>query len=176
MAEVYKTQLKGSANPNFRNAGITNCLACGKQFKTYHDNKYCCKLCAIKNMPRTAAKKDSNHEKIVEELEAGGARCMDMSKMGNGFPDLLVWHLDMWHVVEIKNPQTAYGKKGLNKRQKEWATEWQGGPVYVVRTSEDCQNFVSGRFEMIENEGGCSCWKSKTPQSPEQTDSLLPTK
>ena len=73
-----------------------------------------------------------------------------MSKAMYGFPDLLVWHFETWHLVEIKNPKTHYGKQGLNKLQKKWAEEWRGGPVFIMRTEEDVDKFIIGEFGEID--------------------------
>jgi hypothetical protein len=34
--------------------------------------------------------------------------------------------------MEIKNPKTAYGRKGLNKNQLKWKEQWTGGTYCVV--------------------------------------------
>jgi len=78
------------------------------------------------------AKKDANHAEIVEALKAHGACVIDMSHVGQGFPDLIVGFGGQTLLMEIKNPKTAYGKRGLNKNQARWRDEWIGGPFAVV--------------------------------------------
>lgn len=150
MAKAYSYKLIGSSNPNFTNAGIHKCRCCGKTFKNYNKNtKFCSLSCRDKESQslRTNAKKDANHHIIVDALTAGGVFVRDLSRALFGVPDLLVWHNNAWHLIEIKNPQTTYGRKGLNKSQKEWAKNWSGGPVYVIRTTNDVDLFLAGELK-----------------------------
>jgi len=119
-----------------------NCFECKKDFTSYHKNrKFCSKNCANENwskdMPKGyACKKDANHNEIVDALTAAGASVVDMSHVGRGFPDLIVGFQSKTILMEIKNPKTAYGKKGLNKNQQKWKDEWIGGPYCVVDSPE----------------------------------------
>lgn len=155
VSEVYKEELKGNKNPNFKNSGLRICIVCEKQYKHYNNRSILCSvncrnIYGLSPAMRNNARKDENHNMIVELLEKGGAIVKDMSKAMYGFPDLLVWHFEKWHLVEIKNPKTNYGKQGLNKLQKKWAEEWQGGPVFIMRTEEDVDKFIIGEFEEID--------------------------
>jgi protein-arginine kinase activator protein McsA len=155
VSEVYKEELKGNKNPNYRDEGIKTCFICKIQYKNYNKTtKFCSMKCrdihGLSPVMRNNARKDENHNMIVELLEKGGAIVKDMSKAMYGFPDLLVWHFEKWHLVEIKNPKTYYGKQGLNKLQKKWAEEWRGGPVFIMRTEEDVDKFIIGEFEEID--------------------------
>ena len=58
---------------------------------------------------RTYAKKDLNHNFITDLLQKGGAVVKDMSRVAGGMPDLLVWYMEEWHLIEIKNPQHCLG-------------------------------------------------------------------
>jgi len=155
---AYKVALLGKQNPNFRNAGIKICKVCKKQYKSYDKRrKYCSMVCRDvegNEALRHNARKDANHNEIVEILEKGGIIVKDTSKLMQGFPDLLVWHMDAWHLVEIKNPNTAYGKKGLSKSQQKFADDWRGGPVFIMRTKEDAEKFIIGEFAEIDQVGG----------------------
>ena len=82
------------------------------------------------------AKKDANHNIVVEALQKAGAYVIDMSHVGKGFPDLIVGFQSQTILMEIKNPKTSYGKKGLNKNQQKWKDQWLGG-VYCVVDSPD---------------------------------------
>ena len=46
-------------------------------------------------------------------------------------------------LVEYKNPETRYGKAGLNPLQQSIADNWRGGPVYVVSTVEEVDATVA---------------------------------
>jgi endogenous inhibitor of DNA gyrase (YacG/DUF329 family) len=156
MALDYKTRLSGENNPRYKNAAEKTCLSCGKIYKSYQkDRKFCSHECYNKENfhLRTYAKKDANHNMLVEILQSGGASVKDMSKMAGGFPDILVWYLEEWHLIEIKNPKTHYGKQGLNKLQKQFAEGWNGGAVFVFKTEDDAKNFLAGKFEEIEQVG-----------------------
>lgn len=157
MSEGYKVRMRGHENPNFRNASVRSCKVCEKEFHSYQKDRIYCGLSCRDTEAyqlRTNAKKDANHNEIVALLEAGGAVVKDMSKALFGVPDLLVWHHERWNLVEIKNPNTQYGKKGLNKTQKKWANDWQGGPVYIVRTGADVDKFLSGELSDLDAVGG----------------------
>jgi hypothetical protein len=96
------------------------------------------------------AKKDANHKTIVAILAAHSIPIYDTSSLGGGFPDCVAWVADAWHLVEIKNPKTYYGKRGLNPNQKKWIEHWAGGPVYILRTDEEAHRFAKGEFSSIE--------------------------
>ena len=84
------------------------------------------------------AKKDANHKEVIGALEAGGACVLDLSTLGYGAPDLFFWCGWAWHAAEIKNPKTSYGRRGLNKMQREWAERWKGAvEVLILRSGEE---------------------------------------
>jgi hypothetical protein len=151
---VYKKTLKGSNNPNYSNAGLKICLFCEKEYKNYNKKSIFCSIKCRNEYGnihlRNNARKDNNHNYIVSLLKQGGAVVKDMSKAMNGMPDLLVWHMEKWHLIEIKNPETSYGKKGLSPSQKKFAEEWKGGPVMIVQTKEDVDKFLIGEFKDLE--------------------------
>ncbi len=76
---------------------------------------------------------DANHKEIVEVLEKAGCSVLSLADQGGGCPDIVVGHHGRNFLLEIKNPKTAYGRKGLNPNQKKWAGTWNG-VVVVVRS------------------------------------------
>ncbi len=158
MAAGYAVRMRGEANPNYSNAGERFCERCGATYSSYDKGRrYCSFECYSKvenEAMRTNAKKDKNHKAMVDRLEAGGATVKDLSRAMYGVPDLLVWHMASWHLVEVKNPETSYGRRGLNKTQKTWAEEWRGGPVYILKTDADADKFLIGQFSDLESVGG----------------------
>jgi hypothetical protein len=159
MASDYKVIFKGSLNPNYSNAGYHACLICNIKFKSYQKNrKFCSLKCrnvyGLSPAMRNNARKDNNHNMIVDILKKGGVVVKDLSKAMNGIPDILVWHFEKWHLIEIKNPKTDYGKKGLNPKQQKWAEEWRGGPVFIIRTEDDANKFLIGEFADIDQVKG----------------------
>ena len=94
------------------------------------------------------AKKDANHSEIFDYIAAHTA-VKDLSNAGFGVPDGIAWVSDGWRLFDVKNPKTGYGKRGLNARQKSWADDWRGGPVYLIYTVEDAKFFVRGEFSSL---------------------------
>lgn len=87
-------------------------------------------------MSKYGAKKDANHGEIVAALKAHGVSVIDTSGLGGGFPDLICGFSGLTLLVEIKNPKTSYGRRGLNSNQAKWKQEWTGGPYSVVSSVE----------------------------------------
>lgn len=90
---------------------------------------------------RLKAKKDLNHDELVGTFGQLGCPVIDLTREGRGIPDLLVLCLGKVHLVEIKNPQTHYGRKGLSLTQQR-VHEAFAGCIAVVRTSEDVYQLV----------------------------------
>jgi len=81
-------------------------------------------------MTRYARRTDANQSEIVTALRAAGARV----KVVHQPYDLQVWaNNGKTCYMEIKNPNTGYGRKGLNAKQAE---EAQGLPVAMVDSVE----------------------------------------
>ena len=81
-------------------------------------------------MTRHARRVDANQSIIVEALRAAGARV----KVVHQPYDLQVWAPNGKSLyVEVKNPLTTYGKRGMNAKQAE---EAQGLPVALVDSPE----------------------------------------
>lgn len=150
IAKKNKTQnLFG--RPKFGSKTITNCLHCKKEFEHYKSNPriYCSYQCHLDNGGAQKAglaslektliygrRKDANHNDVVDALTKAGAYVLDMSHVGSGFPDLIVGYKKETLLVEIKNPKTSYGRKGLNKNQLKWRESWTGGAYCVVDSPE----------------------------------------
>lgn len=140
MAAAYKTRLVGSANPNFRDAGKGTCATCGKPWRGYNKRR---RFCSLACRPRRCSK-DKNHDEIVSALRAAGFPVLDTWRIGNGFPDAIVAAPGGRVVlIEIKNADYHYGRRGLNRVQRRWADEWQGEKPHVVHTAEEAINVVT---------------------------------
>lgn len=83
----------------------------------------------------TARKVDANQGEIVSALRSLGCHVLELSAVGGGVPDLVVWHRDgiRARLVEIKNPLTR-GK--LNDVQTQWHANWTGMKPLVLTTVE----------------------------------------
>lgn len=147
--KIAKIKLGKPIDPNKKQTKI--CLQCKKEFKHYKTRTqlYCSYKChldsggawragmaAIGALMKYGVKKDANHNEVVYALQKAGAYVLDMSHVGRGFPDLIVGFQSKTILMEIKNPKTAYGKKGLNKNQIKWKDQWSGG-IYCVVDSPD---------------------------------------
>lgn len=85
--------------------------------------------------PPRYGNKDRNHNAIFDVARGIGARVWDTSMIGGGFPDAIVYWAGQVYLVEVKNPETRYGKAGPTKRQQRFASD--GWPVLVVRTADE---------------------------------------
>lgn len=97
-------------------------------------------------MKKYGAKKDANHTPIMSAIKKITS-VHDLSNAGFGVPDGLMWANDGWHLFDIKNPETGYGRRGLNNNQKKWAEDWRGGPVYLIYTIDEAIQFAQGNFK-----------------------------
>jgi hypothetical protein len=97
-------------------------------------------------MKKYGAKKDANHKEVIAAINQLCA-VHDLSACGYGVPDGLAYIKDGWHLFDIKNPKTSYGRKGLNERQKKWMADWRGGPVYLIHSVEEAIEFAQGKFD-----------------------------
>ena len=87
-------------------------------------------------MPRYACRVDANHSEIVDALRATGWAVKDTSRVGEGFPDLVIEKNLLVLLAEVKVPEAA-GKKGeYTKGQKKFYQEWRG-PVFTLRSVDD---------------------------------------
>lgn len=127
------------------------CSPCGQSFteRKSRGRRFCSYACFLKSggpqragaaatmaRKKYGAKKDANHDDIVDALKGVGVQVMDTSAVGGGLTDLILMWRGETYFMEVKNPKTAYGRRGLNKLQKEFAA-FAGGAgvkVHVVET------------------------------------------
>jgi hypothetical protein len=88
---------------------------------------------------RYASRADGNQGSIVNGLRAAGASVEHLTRMGEGWPDLLVGWKGKNFLLEIKNPDSRHdgaksGRSGETaRRQREWYENWRG-QVEVIRS------------------------------------------
>jgi Holliday junction resolvase len=87
---------------------------------------------------RRAAKVDENHGEIVREFRRLGASVIDLSRVGEGVPDLAVGINKVTALVEVKRD----AKARFTEQQLDFMTYWNGNPVYRVNCIEDAQYVV----------------------------------
>lgn len=89
------------------------------------------------------ASKDGNHDNLVQHFEVLGCSVAELHNAGlAGWPDLVVGCIGRNHLVEIKNPDTAYGRAGLNGNQRHFSRDWRGGMVYTVSSADEATVLV----------------------------------
>jgi hypothetical protein len=87
---------------------------------------------------RRAARIDANQTEIVAALLDAGASVYFIK-----LPvDLLVGYGGKTALVEVKNPNSRYGRAGLNANQASWLSTWQGGTVATVDSVEAAQRLL----------------------------------
>lgn len=138
-----------------------DCLECGGRFKSSPSQarQFCSYGCFIDSggaqrageaaviaMKKYGAKKDANHNDIFDTIRVFTA-VHDLSAAGFGVPDGLAWVKTGWHLFDVKNPKTGYGRRGLNPRQKKWTKDWRGGPVFLIYTVDEAERFAKGYFD-----------------------------
>lgn len=148
---------------------LWSCEQCSSPFRAYTSSRrrFCSYQChldsggalraglaASRATMKYGPKKDANHNELVAAMESLGLCVYDVSGLGRGLPDCLVWVRGEWQLVEIKNPKTGYGRRGLNSIQKRWIGQWRGGPVFIVRTTEDVANLACGAMDKLDSTRG----------------------
>lgn len=84
-------------------------------------------------MPRYAARVDNNHAKIVNRLKrVPGLSVTDTSRLGSGFPDIVVGFGGKNYLLEIKQPKK---RDKLTPDEAKFQEAWRG--QYDVVTSAD---------------------------------------
>lgn len=64
-----------------------------------------------------------------------GCSVCDLHAAGvEGLGDFLVGCLGVTHIVEVKNPETRYGRAGLSVTQQKFNLGWRGEPMVAVST------------------------------------------
>lgn len=157
------------------------CAKCGTEFRFYPSQHriYCSYQChldsggafragiaAAEARLKYGPKKDANHNEVVAEMRKYCA-VYDMSSAGMGLPDGVAWIKEAWHLFDVKNPKTGYGRRGLNDVQKKWIQAWSGGPVYLIYTVEEAARFAQGNFDGIKFFRGGAVDDADTPDSSE---------
>ena len=88
---------------------------------------------------RRDARRDVNEKPIIEALRAVGATVYIMDDPC----DLLVGYKGSTLLMEVKNPESRYGKKGFNENQKHFAENWKGGSFCLVDSIESALRMLN---------------------------------
>lgn len=90
---------------------------------------------------RKAAKVDANHHAIVSALRRCGASVQDLSRVGDGCPDLLVGYHGITYCVEVKDGSKSASRRQLTPDQIDWHARWRGH-VVIVESIEDALRMI----------------------------------
>lgn len=99
-------------------------------------------------MSRYAAKVDANHGQIRDCLRGMGAYVVDCSKVGAGFPDLLVGWRGRWMLVEVKDGAKVPSARCLTVQQRvlQADAERVGCVVHVVKNEAEALALLGARL------------------------------
>ena len=86
---------------------------------------------------RTAARTDANQSAIVQAFRQCGCRVLDLSRMGQGIPDLLVEFRGRLFLVEVKDGAKSPSKRKLTPAEKTWHEHWQDAPVLIINSVDE---------------------------------------
>ena len=87
---------------------------------------------------RYAAKVDATHQEIRDGLRKAGFSVFDASKLGAGFPDLVVGKHGRTYLIEVKTPRgSKTAQERLGAAQAAFRDAWRGGPVLACQSLED---------------------------------------
>ena len=94
---------------------------------------------------RRAARVDSTHAAIVQALRKVGCQVKDTSRVGQGFPDLIVRARkgDIWQSPRILLMEVKSARGKLNAEQKEFIASWP--ETLVVRSVSEALAAVGVR-------------------------------
>ncbi len=80
-----------------------------------------------------ARRVDANHRQIVEIFRAMGCSVLDLSRVGQGCPDILVARGGQSRLIEIKDGAKPPSARRLTPQEREFHCSWKGG-IQVVET------------------------------------------
>ena len=97
---------------------------------------------------RRAARTDDNHSEIMAALRATGAYVVDCSRVGDGFPDALVFFRGHCIPVEIKDSAKPPSRRKLTPDQVVFHAEAKarGVEVRVVTNENEALAVVGARI------------------------------
>ena len=86
---------------------------------------------------RRSARVDNNHAEIVRVLRRAQCRVLDLSRVGFGCPDLLVYspYVDRLLLVEVKDGSKPPSKQALTTAQRAFHSVWHVSIVTCPETA-----------------------------------------
>ena len=95
-----------------------------------------------------AARVDENQAAIVDALRKAGCSVFVASKVGGGFPDLVVGYGGQTYLLEVKNPNVPKADRQLTEEQSVFFCFWRGH-AEVVLTPEEALQVVIGNSILL---------------------------
>lgn len=95
---------------------------------------------------RKRGRVDANQATLVAHAQAFGASWVSMAALGHGVPDGLLGHQGRTYLVEFKAP-----KGTLTDDQRQFLRTWNGGAVYILRTTQDVERLLTGEVRSKES-------------------------
>ena len=86
-----------------------------------------------------AKRVDLNHQEVVKTLRSLGATVFDASRMGQGFPDLVIGINGKTVLVEIKSGE----EKKFTQAQLKFMENWQGSTVVRINDIESVERLIN---------------------------------
>ena len=77
-------------------------------------------------MGRWARKTDDNHQEIMDAFRAHAFSVADTSRLGQGFPDLVVAKGGINVLVEVKDGSKPPSARKLSEDEKKFMEAWRG--------------------------------------------------
>ena len=90
---------------------------------------------------RLRARTDQNQTEIVKALRQIGCSVKVTSKLGRGFPDLVVGYRKRNLLLEVKDGNKPLSERRLTPDEQKFDNEW-AGQVDVVESPVDAVEFV----------------------------------
>lgn len=99
-------------------------------------------------MRKYAARTDANHKQIVKAFRDMGFSVVDTSRVGNGFPDLIVGIHGRNGLVEVKDGEKSPSNRKLTDDQERFFDQWRGQSSIIESVDEAiafAERFISNR-------------------------------
>lgn len=87
---------------------------------------------------RRAARVDGNHSAIIKRLRELGMAVADTSRLGKGFPDIVVGWRGVNGMFEIKDPSRIPSERRLTDDEQRFFDGWKG-QIAKVETAEEVE-------------------------------------
>lgn len=96
---------------------------------------------------RRAARVDANHSEIVQGLRKAGCSVLDLSRVGQGCPDICVGFGGINLLMEIKDGSKSPSARKLTVDEVKFHRGWSGA-VTVVNSLEDAIKQINAALEV----------------------------